>query len=76
MHEPMLINERPAAQPTYVRGLSVGGALAVALPRVSVIVTAYNYARYIGECLASIRAQTYTNFECVVVDDRSADGTR
>jgi glycosyltransferase involved in cell wall biosynthesis len=57
------------------RELSTGGTLAK-LPCVSVIVTAYNYARYIGECLASIRAQTYTNFECVVVDDRSRDRTR
>jgi len=45
------------------------------LPLVSVIVTAHNYARYVGECLASIRLQSYRKFECIVVDDASSDGT-
>ncbi|GAB6036950.1 hypothetical protein JCM15519_15090 [Fundidesulfovibrio butyratiphilus] len=42
-------------------------------PRVSFIVTSYNYARYIVECLRSVLAQTYDNWECVVVDDASCD---
>jgi glycosyltransferase involved in cell wall biosynthesis len=78
MHEPILDVRCDAQQVRTLaqRELSVGRDLPVELPRVSVIVTAYNYARYIGECMASIRAQTYTNFECVVVDDGSTDGTR
>lgn len=47
----------------------------LAKPFVSVIVTNYNYAKFIEECLASIFAQTYANFECIVVDDRSTDGS-
>lgn len=42
-------------------------------PRVSVIVTSYNYAPYIVECLRSVARQTYDNWECVVVDDASSD---
>jgi glycosyltransferase involved in cell wall biosynthesis len=42
-------------------------------PLVSVIVTNYNYGRYIGQCLESIARQTYPSFECIVVDDASAD---
>lgn len=42
-------------------------------PLVSVIVTSFNYARYIETCLQSIAGQTYTELECVIVDDVSKD---
>ena len=45
----------------------------IALPRVSVIVTCYNYARYVGHALNSVASQTFRNFDCVVVDDASTD---
>lgn len=45
-------------------------------PKVSVVVPTFNVARYVGECLASVRAQTLANWECIVVDDGSSDGTR
>ena len=45
------------------------------MPKVSVVVPAYNVARYVGECLASVRAQTLADWECIVVDDGSTDGT-
>ena len=45
----------------------------VALPRVSVIITCYNYARYVGHALNSVASQTFKNFDCVVVDDASTD---
>jgi glycosyltransferase involved in cell wall biosynthesis len=43
-------------------------------PAVSVIVTLYNYATYIEECLESLAKQTQPSLELVVVDDASADG--
>jgi glycosyltransferase involved in cell wall biosynthesis len=46
------------------------------LTKVSVIVPAYNYARFLPDALESLRAQTYSDWECIVVDDGSTDDTR
>lgn len=45
-------------------------------PLVSVVVAAYNGAKLIEETLASLRAQTFADFEVIVVDDCSTDDTR
>ncbi|MHB0856224.1 MAG: glycosyltransferase [Anaerolineae bacterium] len=45
-------------------------------PAVSVIVTSYNYARYIRLAIESVLNQTYHDFEVIVVDDGSTDETR
>ncbi len=47
----------------------------VMLPTVSVLVTVYNRESYLAECLDSILASTWQNFEVVVVDDRSTDAS-
>jgi hypothetical protein len=44
-------------------------------PLVSFIVASYNYERYVGTTLSSILAQTMPDFEVVVVDDCSQDGS-
>lgn len=45
------------------------------LPLASVVVTAYNYERFIEPCLRSVAAQTYSKLECIVMDDASTDDT-
>jgi glycosyltransferase involved in cell wall biosynthesis len=44
--------------------------------KISVIVPAYNYAQFLPETLSDLQKQTYTNWECIVVDDGSTDDTR
>ena len=45
------------------------------MPRVSVIVPAHNAAASIAATLRSVQAQTFSDWEVVVADDASADGT-
>jgi O-antigen biosynthesis protein len=46
-----------------------------AWPRVSVIVCCYNSEATLRECLEGLRAVDYENFEVIVIDDGSTDGT-
>jgi glycosyltransferase involved in cell wall biosynthesis len=41
----------------------------------TIIIPTYNYGRFITECLHSIIAQTYQNWECIIVDNASTDDT-
>jgi glycosyltransferase involved in cell wall biosynthesis len=44
-------------------------------PLVSVLMTAYNREKYIAEAIESVLAQTYANWELIIVDDGSEDKT-
>jgi glycosyltransferase involved in cell wall biosynthesis len=44
-------------------------------PLVTIIIPTFNRRRWIGECLDSIKAQTYRHIETLVIDDCSTDGT-
>ncbi|WP_158750239.1 glycosyltransferase family 2 protein [Acidobacterium sp. S8] len=44
-------------------------------PVVSIVVPAYNEANHIAECLESILAQSYQNWECIVANNCSTDAT-
>ncbi|MFT4222188.1 glycosyltransferase family 2 protein [Dysgonomonas sp.] len=42
---------------------------------ISIIVPCYNQAQYLSECLQSVSDQTYTNWECIIINDGSTDNT-
>lgn len=44
-------------------------------PFLSIVIPAYNEEKYIGACLDSLKNQTYTNFEIIVVDNNCTDKT-
>jgi Glycosyl transferase family 2 len=46
------------------------------MPRVTVLMSVYNGERFLGEAVAGILSQTYTDFELLIVDDGSTDGSR
>jgi glycosyltransferase involved in cell wall biosynthesis len=42
-------------------------------PLVSVVIINWNYAKYVADAIASVKDQSYQNFECLVIDNASTD---
>lgn len=45
------------------------------MPKISIIVPVYNVEKYLEKCVRSILAQTFTDFELILVDDGSPDSS-
>lgn len=44
-------------------------------PVISVVVPVFNVENYLSQCLESIRNQSFTSFECILIDDGSTDNS-
>jgi glycosyltransferase involved in cell wall biosynthesis len=87
--KPQLVSERPAVseppigEPTIGKpttgeptiGKPTTSEPTTGEPTISVVLTAYNAERYIGQALRAILSQTHPPDEVIVVDDGSTDGT-
>lgn len=63
------------SDPTIVRNLPVWSSSDLAGPLVSVVIATRNRAQYLRDSVHSVLAQTFENFELIVVDDGSQDAT-
>ena len=45
------------------------------MKKIGIIVVFYNLSHYVEECLNSIKNQSFADFKCICVDDRSTDDT-
>ena len=45
-------------------------------PKISIIIPFYNVENYIEKCINSVKAQTFTEFECILIDDESPDNSK
>ncbi|WP_418718627.1 glycosyltransferase family 2 protein [Candidatus Allofournierella merdipullorum] len=43
-------------------------------PKVTIVIPVYKVEQYLPACIESVRAQTFTDWECILVDDGSPDG--
>jgi len=46
------------------------------IPKVTVIIPTHNHAHFLPECLASVRMQSYKDYEVIVIDNGSTDNTK
>ena len=45
------------------------------MPMISVVIAAYNEEEHLDKCIISVLSQTYQNFEIIIINDGSTDGS-
>src|SRR6185369_1809748 len=50
--------------------------MSISLPKVSICIPTYNYGQFIADTIESVLAQSYVDYELIVVDNCSSDNTR
>jgi glycosyltransferase involved in cell wall biosynthesis/MoaA/NifB/PqqE/SkfB family radical SAM enzyme len=68
---------KEAVREAFEQGQAIGarGEVELRRPKVSIVITCYNYGRYIAEAIESVLAQTCRDYELIVVNDGSTDNT-
>ena len=74
---------QPASNQTHYEPITIGGRSLVDLsggsvspPLVSFVVINWNYGRFVGQTIDSIKQQDYPHFECLVIDNGSTDNSK
>ena len=67
------VSRAPALEPAYRADQAEQPDRRIVPPRVAVIVPAYGVAHLLGEALRSLQAQSFREWECVVIDDGAPD---
>jgi GT2 family glycosyltransferase/DNA-binding SARP family transcriptional activator len=68
-------HESTTHQSSEVRTYEIGAEKPAVVPKVSIIIPCYQQAHFLPEAVASVVAQSYGDWECVIVDDGSPDDT-
>ena len=73
-----MLTDATAHQPALPQAEQAGHSAASPreLPRLTFVLINWNYGRYVGAAIDSIRAQDYPAFDCLVVDNGSTDNSR
>src|SRR4051812_18479343 len=59
-----------------LRGLRYNTGMTNTKPVVSVVMSVYNAENFLGESITSVLKQTFTDFEFIIIEDGSTDGSR
>ena len=46
------------------------------MPKISIFIPVFNAEKYLEQCLNSVKNQTFPDWECIIVDDGSTDGSK
>jgi glycosyltransferase involved in cell wall biosynthesis len=71
---PPLRAAMPGSSPA-LHGVALAAAQATPVPTVSVVMSVYNGERFLREAVESILSQTFRDFEFIIINDGSTDGT-
>jgi glycosyltransferase involved in cell wall biosynthesis len=63
------------AAPSSVQPIALPQVSSTGFPTVSVVIPTYNALKFLPETIASVMAQTFQDFELLLIDDGSSDGT-
>lgn len=72
----MMLRDRAQRPAKSSPDLPIGAPLVISAPKVSVLMAAFNCKAHAAQAIDSVLAQTFNDFEFIIIDDGSTDGTQ